>query len=233
LTAQHGKVVALIPTAGSGKRVGSEVPKQFLEIQGKPVIIYTLEKFDRCSLIDDVILIVPLEHVRLAEEVIAKWCIQKVGNVIAGGKERQDSVQNGLDCLPEDVEIVVVHDGVRPFVSVEKISEVVESVRKWGGAVLALPVKDTVKKARMGWVEETLDRRTIWSVQTPQAFRIDWMKEGYEKAKQEEFYATDDSTLIERLGCRVALIMGEEKNIKITTPADIQLAEMFVDQEVL
>jgi 2-C-methyl-D-erythritol 4-phosphate cytidylyltransferase len=226
-------VLALIPTAGSGKRMGSELPKQFLEIRGKPILIYTLEKFDRCTVIDDVILIVPSDHVGLAEEAIAKWHVEKVHDVIAGGKERQDSVQNGLDRLSDRVEIVVVHDGVRPFVSVEKISETVASVRQWGGAIMALPAKETMKKATCGWVEETLDRNSIWSVQTPQGFRADWILKGYQKARESGYRATDDAALIERLGYRVAIVMGEEKNIKITTPDDIRLAEMYVDQGLL
>ena len=229
----RGKIVAIIPTAGSGRRLGREIPKQFLNIRGKPIIIHTLEKFNCCSIIDEVILVVPPNHVGTAKETVTRWGPLKVGAVIAGGKERQDSVQNGLDHLPEGVEIVVVHDGVRPFVSVDKIHEVGEKAREWGGAILAIPVKDTVKKGREGWVEETLDRDTLWSVQTPQAFRVDWLRKGYEKAKEEGYYATDDAALVERLGHRVAIVMGEERNIKITTPADFLLAEMVVNQEVV
>jgi 2-C-methyl-D-erythritol 4-phosphate cytidylyltransferase len=228
----RGKIVAIIPTAGSGRRLGGETPKQFLNIQGKPIIIHTLEKFNRCSIIDEVILIVPTSYVGRARETVTRWGPLKVKAVIAGGEERQDSVQNGLDHLPEDVEIVVVHDGVRPFVSAEKIHEVGEKARECGGAILAVPVKDTVKIGREGWVEQTLDRDTLWSVQTPQAFRVDWIRKAYEKAKKEGYYATDDAALVERLGHRVAIVMGEEKNIKITTPADFSLAEMVVKKEM-
>lgn len=227
---QPGKVVAIVVAAGFGERMGSKIPKQFLEIRGKPIVGYTLEKFDLCSEVDEVILVVQAEHVQDAREMLNECSIQKVCRVVAGGPERQDSVQNGLKNLPEGVEIVIVHDAVRPFVSVKKIGEVVEAARDGGAAVLAVHVKDTTKRGKHRWVEETLDRDDLWHVQTPQCFRADWIVEGYERAGQDGYSTTDDAALVERLGYDVKIVEGEDRNIKITSPVDLLLAEIFVSR---
>jgi len=222
------KVVAVVPAAGAGRRMGGGIPKQLLEIGGKPVVIRTLETLDRCPAVDGVILVVPGDRVEGVKEAVATWRIQKVFRVVPGGAERQDSVQRGMDVLPDGVEIVVVHDGVRPFVAAEKVEEVVEAARYHGGAVLAVPAKNTIKRGVEGWVEETLRREFLWQVQTPQAFRAEWIKEAYEKAKQEGCYTTDDAALVERLGHRVRIVRGDEENIKITSPLDILLGEALL-----
>jgi 2-C-methyl-D-erythritol 4-phosphate cytidylyltransferase len=208
--------------------MGQEIPKQFIAIQGKPIFVYTLEKLDSCSAVDDVVLVVSSDYENAIKRTITEWSIRKVSRVVVGGKERQDSVGRGLENLTDDVGIVAIHDSVRPFVSVEKIRDVIESARERGAAILAIPVKDTVKKADDGWVEETLDREQLWAVQTPQAFRREWIEAGYEKAKQEGFVGTDDAMLVERLGHKVYIVDGEEKNIKITSPEDLLWAEQIV-----
>lgn len=223
-------MVAIIPAAGSGKRIGQKTPKQFLKIRGKPVFVYILEKFDRCTLIDEVILVVPANDVGQVEKVVSEWGILKVNQVVAGGAERQDSVQRGLEVISKETEFVVVHDAVRPFVSVEKIEEVIETAIDQGAAILAVPVKDTVKKGVRRWVEETLNRDVLWYVQTPQVFRADWIREGYKKAYQEGCYVTDDATLVERLGHPIRIVEGEERNMKITSPEDLLLANLFAEE---
>jgi 2-C-methyl-D-erythritol 4-phosphate cytidylyltransferase len=228
LGTQPGKVVAIVVAAGCGKRMGRKIPKQFLEIRGKPIVVYTLEKFDLCAEVDEVILVVQAEHVQDARNMLNECGIRKVCQVVAGGPQRQDSVQSGLKNLPEGVEIVIVHDAVRPFVSVEKIEEVVEAARDGGAAVLATHVKDTTKRGKHRWVEETLDRDDLWHVQTPQCFRVNWIAEGYERARQDGYSTTDDAALVERLGYRVKIVEGEDRNIKITSPVDLFLAEIYV-----
>ncbi len=231
MIAQFGKVVAIVTAAGLGRRMGRGVPKQFLEIRGKPIFIHTLEKLGRCSLVDGVILVVPADVVEKARKEVAERNMHKVGPVVAGGVERRDSVQKGLEVLPDGVGIVVVHDAVRPCVSVEKIEEVIEVAKDRGAAILAVSMKDTVKRGNMGFVEATLDREGLWCVQTPQAFRVDWIKEGHDRARQDGVRATDDAALVERLGYPVHIVEGEDKNIKITSPADLRLAELFFGEE--
>jgi len=227
------QVVAIIPCAGLGRRMGGVVPKQFLEIQGKPLVVFTLDKFERCPEIHHVVLVVPPDHIETARAMTERWGMSKVDKVVAGGDERQDSVANGLGELPEECEIVIVHDGVRPFISISKIQEVVAAARKKGAAILAVPVKDTVKRGRDGCVEETLERDSLWAVQTPQGFRTDWIRAAYEKARQDGYSGTDDAALLERCGYRVTIVEGEERNVKITSPEDLAWAEFRIKEEGL
>jgi len=208
--------------------MGKATPKQFLEVCGKPIFIYALEKFDLCSEVDSIILVVQEEEKERVQTKIAQWNIRKVQGIATGGIERQDSVWNGLNLLSEDVGVIVVHDAVRPFVSAEKIGQVIMAARKKGAAVLAVPVKDTIKRVEGQWVRETLNRRTLYQIQTPQAFRADWLRAAYEKARKDRYCSTDDAALVERLGHRVAIVEGEERNIKITSSEDLFLAEMFI-----
>jgi 2-C-methyl-D-erythritol 4-phosphate cytidylyltransferase len=223
------KVVAVIAAAGTGKRIGGEFPKQYLKIAGKPVLVYTLEKFDRCHAVGEIVLVVEKEKIDLAEGFLKEWGIKKTAHVIAGGVERQDSIRRALDVLPEQAEWVAIHDGVRPFVSLEKIDEVIQAGRDCGAAILAVPEKNTIKKAKDGWVEETVLRSDIWEVQTPQVFKTEWLKAGYVQAFENHFYSTDDASLLEKAGYRVRLVRGEEANIKITSPADLIIAKAFVE----
>jgi 2-C-methyl-D-erythritol 4-phosphate cytidylyltransferase len=223
------KVVAIIAAAGTGKRIGGEFPKQYLKIAGKPVLVYTLEKFDRCQAIGEILLVVKKEKIDLAEGLLKEWGIKKTIHVIAGGEERQDSIRQALDVLPEQAEWVAIHDGVRPFISLEKINEVIQTGRDFGAAILAIPEKNTIKKAKEEWVEQTVSRNDIWEVQTPQVFKIDWLKAAYVQAFEKHFYSTDDASLLEKAGYRIRLVRGEETNIKITSPADLIIAKAFVE----
>jgi 2-C-methyl-D-erythritol 4-phosphate cytidylyltransferase len=224
------KVIAVIAAAGIGKRIGGDLPKQYIKIADKPVLIYTLEKFDRCHAVNGIILVVEKEKTDVADGLIKEWGIKKVVNIIAGGAERQDSIRHALDILPEKTEWVVIHDGVRPFVSLEKISEVIHAGQNFGAAILAIPEKNTIKQAKDGWVEKTVSRNGIWEIQTPQVFKAEWLKASYTRAFENNYYSTDDAALVEQTGHRVRLVQGEETNIKITSPSDLIIAQAFSER---
>lgn len=205
--------------------MGSDVPKQFLSLDGKPILHHTLSVLDQCSIVDEIVLVVSEKEVLKAQQEIQS-VHPKLKKVIAGGKERQDSVDNGLQSLDSETDIVVIHDGVRPFVSPDLIRETVEAARDFGSAIAAIPVSDTVKKVNEdALVERTIDRGGLWRVQTPQTFQVPLLKEAFEKARADNFYGTDESSLIEYLGREVKVIPGSEFNIKITRSEDLVLAE--------
>jgi 2-C-methyl-D-erythritol 4-phosphate cytidylyltransferase len=222
------KVVAIIAAGGSGVRMNTGIPKQFLILQNKPIIIHTLEKFAGCSEIKQINLVVPQAEIATTTQLIKKWDFTKPIEVIAGGKTRQHSVWQGLSQLPDNTDIVMVHDGVRPFISKKIINECIEETRNWGAVITALPVSDTIKEVTDNRVHTTLDRSKLWRVQTPQSFLRDLLIEAYQKAWESNIIATDDSTLVEKLGHTVRVIKGDEKNIKITSPEDLKIAEKFM-----
>ena len=220
-------VRSIIPAAGQGKRMSSDVPKQFLKLAGQPILYHTLDAFERSGLVESISLVVPPKE---TDAMKAKWpnWFPRVTNVVAGGKERQDSVYNGLCSLDKDTEIVIVHDGVRPFLTSSMISEVVNAAAQHGAAILALPLSDTLKRGDSeGFVQKTLNRDDLWRVQTPQAFRYNLLCEAMKKARVDNFYGTDEGMLIERLGKSIKLIPGSERNIKITRHEDLRLAELL------
>lgn len=226
------KVTAIIVAAGSGKRFGGQVKKQFLEINGKPVLRYTLERFQACDKIDDITVVVPQEGLqRLTSEIPDQWGLSKVKKVISGGAERQDSVWAALKKLQDDVEIVAVHDGVRPFITSEMIAKLVDAAGKYGAALVGVKPKDTIKLTREAVVVETLDRRSLVSVQTPQVFKKELLVKAYQKARLDEYKSTDDSALVENLGEKVVVVEGSYENIKITSPEDIVIAEAFLNRD--
>ena len=222
------KVVAIIPAAGTGTRMRASSPKQFLSLAGHPIIVHTLKKFKACRLIQRVIVPVRKPDLLQFQEVVEKESLSRWVKLVPGGIHRQDSVYAGLRAVEEDTDIVVVHDAVRPFVEVSLIEAVIKEAETNGSAILALPCSDTVKQIEKNLVETTLPRDKIVLVQTPQAFRYNILKEGFEKATAENFYATDESCLIERLGYPVSVIRGSDMNIKITKPSDLPLAELYI-----
>ena len=229
-TGKLGRVVAVIPAGGTGARLGASVPKQFLPLGGVPMLLHSLRAFDRAPSVDAVILVVPHEERRRAlTDVIERYNVKKVQKVVAGGETRQQSVHNGLKEIGPDVEIVVVHDAVRPFVTEDLIEQSIEAARKGGAVIVAVPMKDTPKQAGPGrQVQRTLDRDDLWLAQTPQTFRRDLLLEAYEKAAVERLQATDDAALVERLGHKVGIVAGTWENIKITTPEDLVIAEAIL-----
>jgi len=224
------KVAALITAAGRGSRMGTRESKPYLVLADKPILAHTLYQFEQCSLIDEVVLIVSkseIEHSKAS--IIEAFMFEKVSKIIAGGLKRQDSVWEGLKSLKRDCELVMVHDGVRPFVSQEILEKSIQEASRSGAAIVSVPVKDTVKMAsEQGDVLETLDRSTLWAVQTPQTFKYEILKSAYKKAFEDGFYGTDDASLVERLEIKVKIIPGSYENIKITTPEDLALSEVIL-----
>jgi 2-C-methyl-D-erythritol 4-phosphate cytidylyltransferase len=219
------KIHAIIPSAGLGKRFGAA--KQFLTLKGKPLLLYALETFGNFPGVEKICVPVPASEVKATENIIPKDLVSKV-QVVAGGDERQESVRLGFEALPPS-EVVLVHDGVRPFVSLEMIQRVLEGVQEHGACIVGIPVKDTTKRSNdAGLVQQTVDRKNLWSIQTPQGFRYEIFKEASLKAHQTKFLGTDESMLVEMLGIPVKIIQGSPYNIKITVPEDLKIAEVIV-----
>lgn len=236
-----GKRTAIVLSAGSGKRMNSDTKKQYLLINEKPVIYYSLKAFQESDVIDEIVLVASaddLEYVK--EDIVEKYGFTKVINITTGGKERYNSVYNGLICC-KDAEYVFIHDGARPFITEEIIVRAMGVLEKYGSAVVGMPVKDTIKIVNDNLeVAETPNRKNVWQVQTPQCFRNDIVLSAYEKLIKEEqsgelknrgIQVTDDAMVVETfLDCvdRVRLVEGSYENIKITTPEDLEIAELFV-----
>lgn len=224
------KVAAIIPAAGSGIRMGLASPKQFFELDGVPVLIHTLRIFQQVEAIGHIIVVVPSANCAWVEELVQSNLLTKVCRVLAGGKARQDSVLAGLEALPDEVELVVVHDGVRPFVPISVVENCLQEAEKWGAAMAAIPVKDTLKAvSSQKVIEKTISRAGVWQAQTPQAATKSLLKKAYDlAAEQADFIATDEAGLLELLGCPVKVVEGSEKNIKITRPEDLILAKAIL-----
>lgn len=220
---RRGKVGAIVVAAGTSRRMGG-VDKIFTQIAGKPLLAHTVEVFQRCPSIDQVVIVLSEDKMeegqRLAEE--HRW--SKVVEVCPGGVRRQDSVWEGLKRL-SGCRWVVIHDGARPCLGVDLIERGLEEARQSGAAIAATPVKDTIKVVSQSFVEETPVRHSLWAVQTPQVFRFDIIREAYRKAQGE---VTDDATLVEKLGYEVKVYPGSDSNIKVTTPEDLSFAETIL-----
>ncbi|MCD7867971.1 MAG: 2-C-methyl-D-erythritol 4-phosphate cytidylyltransferase [Clostridiales bacterium] len=228
------RCTAIVLAAGQGKRMNSRIQKQFLELGGRPVIFYSLECFQECPFIRDILLVTGREQVAYCEEkIVKKYGFTKVRQVIPGGEERYDSVYQGLLAC-RDTEYVFIHDGARPFVTEAILERALAGVRESGACVAGMPSKDTVKLAdSSGCVEETPDRKKTWIIQTPQVFRYSLIREAYEKIQgKDRTGITDDAMVAEQeTGVRVRLSEGSYRNIKITTPEDMLIAEAFLKQK--
>ena len=224
------KAVAVIVSAGKGQRFKEGKKKQFYFLADKPILAHTLNKFETCPLVHSIFLVVGQEDMGYClKEIVEKYQYRKISQILPGGKRRQESVKNGIEALARDADIVVIHDGVRPFVTREMIEESIHSAQRFGAVVMAMPVKDTIKMAHTdGTVLQTLDRESLWQVQTPQTFQAHVIKEAYQKATEDGFVGTDDASLVERLGIKVHILPGSYTNIKITTPEDLILANLFL-----
>ena len=219
------RTAAIIAAAGSGSRFGSETPKQFLEINGKPVIAYTIERFQAAPSIDSIVMV-------LASDRIGTFDISsysKVIKVVAGGSSRASSVLNGIKVLKDEIGIVAVHDGARPLVAIDEIDATIAKAKETGAACLVAPVTDTIKSIRGGEIAATLDRNKLRRALTPQAFKIEVLKAAYENADLEA--ATDECYLVEKLGHPIAIVEGSSRNIKITHREDLILAEALMAAE--
>lgn len=224
------KVAAIIPAAGSGTRMGLPSPKQFLELGGVPILIHTLRVFQQVESIGLIIVVVPPDTCGRAEELVQQYQLAKVYKVVPGGKLRQDSVLAGLEALPLEVDLVLVHDGVRPFVPASVIENCLQEAVKSGAAMTAVPAKDTLKfVSPEKEIEHTINRAGVWQAQTPQVFKKSLLMEAYSRAaEKKDFFATDEAGLLELLGYPVKVVEGSEKNIKITSPEDLILARAIL-----
>lgn len=225
------KTGAIIAAAGAGRRMKADKPKQFLVLEGVPILVWTLRKFEASPRIDHVVIASPPESVDAVRKMVAEAGLTKRVTAIEGGERRQDSVGIALGHLDSDTDFVAVHDAVRPFVTLEDIDRVLDAAAESGAAILAVPVSDTVKEVEKDEVKSTLRRERLVLAQTPQVFRKSILTEAFAEAERDNYYGTDESSLVERLGHPVALVHGSERNIKITRPSDINLARFLLDEE--
>jgi 2-C-methyl-D-erythritol 4-phosphate cytidylyltransferase len=203
-------------------------PKQYLAVAGLPVLVHTLRVLSRARSVESLVIVAPAAEVAATRALVRRFRVPRVGEVVSGGSERQESVWQGLQAVPGEVDWVVVHDAVRPFIAPSLVDAVLAAARASGAATCGLAVRETVKRVRDGAVESTLDREGLWLVQTPQAFRRELLWEAHEKARRDGFSGSDDAVLVERLGVRVAMVSGLPQNLKITTPADLVTARLWV-----
>lgn len=226
------KIFAIIPAAGSGTRIGGEIKKQFLPLKGKPIIVHTLQQFEHCPDVDEVALALPESAMSEMEAIVERYRLHKVSKMIMGGAKRQDSVANVLKRLTlKDSDIVLVHDGVRPFIEIKQLSHIIKVCKEYHAAVLAVQPKDTIRRSvGGGFFDQTLDRTALWLIQTPQAFQAKLLVKAFEKAKKDKFFSTDEAALVERLGVKVKIVEGSYDNIKITTKEDLELGTLILER---
>ncbi len=224
-------VLAIIPAAGVGVRMGGGTPKQFLSLEGVPIVVHTLRKFAASDAIDLIILALRSDDMERVRPEIDRERFSKPVRLVSGGATRQETVARALAEAPAATEIVVVHDAVRPFVPLDLIRGVVEQARKSGAAILGIPSVDTVKQVERQLILGTLPRERVVLAQTPQAFRYAILREGFERATRDGYQGTDESSLVERLNVPVTVLIGSDRNIKITKPSDLPLARLYIAQE--
>jgi 2-C-methyl-D-erythritol 4-phosphate cytidylyltransferase len=223
------RVTLLIPAGGAGARMGTRTPKQFLRLGRRSILEMTLAHF-QAGLVHEIVIALPEAHIPGAQRWLGRRRADRrpAPSLVVGGATRQESVWRALQANPDrDADIVIVHDGVRPFITRELITRVMRAAVVYGAAICALPIVETVKRVRDDVVEATLDRAQLWAVQTPQAFRYPLLREAHEKARRDGFLGTDEAMLVERLGHPVRVVRGLETNIKITTPDDLRRARAW------
>ena len=224
--ARGATTVAIVPAGGRGRRMGRRDPKQYLALGGVPLLVLALRAL--AAAVDGLVVAVPADRVALTARLLARHRVPRVFEVVAGGAERQDSVWRGLQVLPPAARWVVVHDAVRPFITAELVRRVLAGARAHGAATCGLAVRETVKRVRDGLIESTVDREGLWLTQTPQAFRRELLVEAHEKSRRDGYQGTDDAVLVERLGGPVAMIAGPARNLKVTTPEDLETARLWL-----
>ena len=219
----------ILAAGGRGRRFGRGLPKQFVLLGGKSALERSLEKFSRLAVVREIVVVVPKEHLQRAGRIVHRAGVRKVSAIVHGGVERQASVANGLEALSHRCRIVLVHDAARPLVSTAVVQRVIAGVRRYGAAVTAVRVSDTIKlEGRKGFSTETLRRDLLWAAQTPQGFRRALLERAHAMARQEKALGTDEASLVERLGVPVRIVEGSAKNLKITTREDLSLAAQLL-----
>jgi len=228
------KNIALIPAAGMGKRMGASINKQYLQLDGMPIVARTISLFERSPFIDSIYLVIPQDEISYCQQqIVETYGFRKITAIVPGGKERQNSVMNGLRAIGSccsDNDVILIHDGVRPLVTERLLQQSIEIALTHDGALVAVPVKDTIKTVQHGIVVATPQRETLWQAQTPQAFRFNIIYAAHLAAEQSGFIGTDDASLVEHNGGAVRIVPGDYCNIKITTPEDLILAEAFLKE---
>jgi 2-C-methyl-D-erythritol 4-phosphate cytidylyltransferase len=218
--------IAIIVAAGSGKRFGGEIPKQFLQISEKPLLIYTLEKFENCDSIDEIVLVLASDYIEKFSKLLENFQLNKLTKIVSGGETRAESVINGLNSI-ERAKIIAVHDGARPLVTDEEITKTIEKAKETGAACLVAKITDTIKQVSGEKIKKTIDRETLRRALTPQCFQFEILKKAFENADLTES-ATDECFLVEKIGYEISFVEGSAKNIKITTKEDLKIAEIFL-----
>ncbi len=226
------RTLAIILAGGAGKRMGAATNKQFLLIDNKPIIVHTLEIFENCRSIDSIFLVVNQKDLPVIQkEILETYRFKKVTKLVIGGRLRQDSVRNGLEAIEGQCDIVVIHDGARPFVSPSFIEKGIFLMEMFDAVIPGLPAKDTIKAvSKEGFVSKTLPRDSLWQVQTPQTFKYELIVKAYREGMAKKLYGFDDATFIEHLGKKVKVIEGSPYNMKITTPEDLIIAQGILSQ---
>lgn len=226
------RTLAIILAGGAGKRMGAATNKQFLLIDNKPIIVHTLQIFEECRAIDGIYLVVNQKDLpMIQEEILETYHFNKILKLVIGGRLRQDSVRNGLEAIENPCDIVIIHDGARPFVSPSFIDKGIFLMEMFDAVIPALPVKDTIKiVSKEGFVQKTLERDSLWHVQTPQTFKYDLIAKAYREGAAKKLYGYDDATFLEHMGKKVKVIEGSPYNIKITTPEDLIIARGMLSQ---
>jgi 2-C-methyl-D-erythritol 4-phosphate cytidylyltransferase len=233
-----GRIAAIIPAAGLGTRMGADTPKQFLELDGMPLIIFTLKRLAACPAITDFFVATRADDVVSLQDKVAKAGLGRPARVVHGGDTRQQSVANALAQVDPSTEIVLVHDAVRPFVTREQIERVIAEARARGAAILGIPAIDTVKEVKraslpadVALISETIPRERIVLAQTPQVFSYALLRDAFRKAQEDDVSASDEAAVVERFGHDVFVVLGSERNLKITRPSDMDLARFYLEQE--
>jgi 2-C-methyl-D-erythritol 4-phosphate cytidylyltransferase len=232
------RIAAILPAAGLGTRMGAETPKQFLELDGVPIVILSLRRIASSELVTDIIVATRTDGVAKLEERIRREKFKQEVRVVRGGDSRQESVARALEEVPSDTDLVAVHDAVRPFVTREQIAHVIQEARHCRAAILGIPAMDTVKEVKRASLPEdvalitaTIPRERVVLAQTPQVFETRLLREAFARAQADGVTASDEAGLIERLGHHVHVVLGSERNIKITKPSDMELARFFLERE--
>ncbi len=224
------RVVAIVPAAGQGKRLVRKSSKALVSLEKKPILIHTLIALSKIKDIKEIVVVVQRGDISKVENLVNKHRLSKVRKVVAGGVERAFSVKNGLRQIDKNVDLVLVHDGARPLVEKEFVSKVINEAKRFGSAILAVPVKPTIKKVNLEKKEivRTLDRSFLWEVHTPQVFRKDIIERAYKNLSKKSKLPSDDSLLVEKLGYKVRIVKDSYRNIKITTPEDLLFAKLLL-----
>jgi 2-C-methyl-D-erythritol 4-phosphate cytidylyltransferase len=232
------RIAAIVPAAGLGTRMGADTPKQFLDLGGVPLIVFTLRRLAACMAITDFFVPTRADDVMALEAMVAKASLGRPARVVHGGDTRQQSVANALAQVDPSTEIVLVHDAVRPFVTSAQIDRVISEARARGAAILGIPAIDTVKEVKraslpedMALISATIPRERIVLAQTPQAFSYALLRDAFKKAQQDGVTASDEAAVVERFGHDVFVVLGSERNLKITRPSDMELASFYLQQE--